>query len=522
LSHKLDQLDNKEKLVFWGLISVFVCSSIFWFILCEERFLQTLPSEGGQYVEGIIGQPSILNPIFSFSSPDKDVITLLFKDYRQISHCQLVEKKNYICSLKENARWDNGQPITSDDIMFTVNLIQNPSTSSYLYKTFKNVHVEKISKLKVKFILKNPYSFFLDNLKKLYIIPKKAFENVPLSNLSLSKYNLQPIGNGLFKFKEFKSRENGYIYEYSLKRNAYSLNKPYLSEVIFKFYKNEDELISAYNQGEIDGFASFAPFPLEKIKRKYKIKKFITPEFFALFLNQNDPLMQNESIKGVLFSSINKSEIIDKVLNGQGVEIDSPLVPGSPYYFTTEIPEFSASKPPMIDNFKSISLSITLPDDEILKKTAQLIKRQIEDSIAGEVKLKVLSPREMKLAIQTRDYQILLFGIRPMANFDFFPLFHSSQKFDPGVNLSLYGKEESDNLLEELRKTFDPLKQKEYTQLFLKNLSLDKPCIFLFSPLYLYVTSSKIKGIKGQFIEEPGQRFKHISFWFSQTKQILR
>ena len=491
-----------------------------------NKFIEEIPWQGGIYREGVIGQPSILNPIISFHSPDKDIMALLFQNFRQISHCQLVNKKDYICSLKEGLRWSNGKPITSDDVIFTINLIQNPNISSYLYNFFKDIEVKKISQLKVKFVLKNPYSFFLDNLKKLYIIPKETFKDIPFSNLSLSKYNLAPISDGPFKFEKLKSKKNGYIYEYYLTKNKYYSQKSYLEKIIFKFYKNKDELINAYNKGEIDGFGSYAPLSFNKIKRNYKLKKFITPEFFALFLNQNNSLFQNKYIKDNILSSINKQEIIDKVLNKQGIVINSPQVLGSPYYIRIPLSNTQSgiqSKNENKDILKSISLSITLPNNPILKNTAKIIKDDLSRIIPEKnIKLNILSDREIKLAIQTRDYQILLIGIKPLANLDFFPLFHSSQKFDPGLNLSLYGNEKTDNLLEKIRKTFNSSEKEKYAKEFLEIISTDKPCLCLFSPLYFYVISPKVNGIKGQFIKDSAQRFDNICFWYINRKIFLK
>ena len=77
---------------------------------------------------------------------------------------------------------------------------------------------------------------------------------------------------------------------------------------------------------------------------------------------------------------------------------------------------------------------------------------------------------------------------------DPFTFWHSSQKNDPGLNLAGYENKEVDKLLKEARETLDESARKEKYETFQALLIEDAPCVFLYSPDYLYLISNKIKG----------------------------
>ena len=95
-----------------------------------------------------------------------------------------------MAKLRGGLIWDDGRPLTSDDVLFTMRTIQNLETNSPIYKNWQGVLVERISELQIKFTLPAPYVFFENNLSRLPIIPKHIFGTIPISNLRLSSYNL--------------------------------------------------------------------------------------------------------------------------------------------------------------------------------------------------------------------------------------------------------------------------------------------------------------------------------------------
>jgi ABC-type transport system substrate-binding protein len=294
-----------------------------------------VPKEGGIFVEGMVGFPNYLNPIYSIASDVDDSITnLLFSGLMKFEGSKLVpdlaesykvleDGKVFEVHLKDNIFWSDGQKITSDDVIFTVKTIQNPETKSPLRTAWLGVDVEKISEKDFKFILKNPSYVFLENLT-LKPIPKHVFENVPPTNLSLSFLNLRPVGSGPYQLEKIERDKEGKIISIELKRNEnYFGKKPYIQKFVFRFFENEKELLEAAKRKEIDGFSQkeFQEIP------GFEVLNFKTSRYFAVFLNLDKKVFSENEVRKALNLGTDKKEILKEAISNKGEIINSPLLP---------------------------------------------------------------------------------------------------------------------------------------------------------------------------------------------------
>ena len=106
--------------------------------------------------------------------------------------------------------------------------------------------------------------------------------------------------------------------------------------------------------------------------------------------------------------------------------------------------------------------------------------------------------------------------------FDPYPFWHSSQKIDPGLNLTGYDNKDTDKLLEEGRKTLDENEKKEKYQSFQDILIQDAPAVFLYNSGYLYLINNKIKGIGTEKVVNPAKRFCDIRNWYIKTRRVWK
>ena len=124
--------------------------------------------------------------------------------------------------------------------------------------------------------------------------------------------------------------------------------------------------------------------------------------------------------------------------------------------------------------------------------------------------------------IRTRNYQMLLFGNILKHNPDVFAFWHSSERFFPGLNLSLYENKKVDTLLESIRKNFNIDARKKDIEKLQDFIVNDYPAVFLYSPNYLYVTTNKLKGFETTAIVTPADRFDGIATWHFNTKRVFK
>ena len=121
-----------------------------------------------------------------------------------------------------------------------------------------------------------------------------------------------------------------------------------------------------------------------------------------------------------------------------------------------------------------------------------------------------------------RNNESLLFGKVIGLIPDLYPFWHSTQKRDPGLNLSLYDNKEADKLLEEIRQTLDTEERFKKYQVLQNIIVEDAPAVFLYSPNYLYPVSDKIKGIKEKTIADPSKRFIDIEEWYIKIQRVWK
>jgi len=124
--------------------------------------------------------------------------------------------------------------------------------------------------------------------------------------------------------------------------------------------------------------------------------------------------------------------------------------------------------------------------------------------------------------IKNRDYEMVLFGNILDANFDLFPFWHSSERFYPGLNLSLYDSDKADELIDDIRQGIEKGDVIQKFQDLQTIITEGFPAAFLYSPDYLFITDKNLKGVSERFITEPADRFSGINLWHLKTVRVLR
>ncbi|HXK32206.1 MAG TPA: ABC transporter substrate-binding protein [Candidatus Paceibacterota bacterium] len=332
---------KREKTVFFVFSFFALVSLLFLSVSFYLAHTEIQPDNGGNYVEGVVGSPRLINPLYPSRDVDRDLIELIYSglmkyDGESQLATDLVEDykildngKAFEFYLKENLLWSDGNPLTADDIIFTVKAVQNQSLHSSIRAKWLGVKVEKISDLAVRFELSNPSAVFLENCT-LKIMPKHIWENISEQNFSLSIYNLKPIGSGPYKIKELQQDKEGAVKSAKLTINGnYQGNLPNIREITLLFFNNEDELISAFNSGKIKGLALSSPQKYEKIKKNsFSDYQLMVPSYFAVFFNNEQAkVLADQNIREALNYGTNKEEIINELLAGQGRIADSPILP---------------------------------------------------------------------------------------------------------------------------------------------------------------------------------------------------
>lgn len=345
-----------ERRVVRGSAVFFLVGLVWLFGSIWNRYRVEVPAVGGRYVEGVIGTPELVNPLFaSRNDIDLDIARLVYtglmrSDDKQrlvpdlaASYTVSEDKKTYRFDLRRDVLWHDGTRFTARDVAFTVEIIQNPAVGSPLLVSFQGVEVLVIDEYAVQLTLKEPFAPFLGTLA-VGIIPEHIWGDVPPERMRLHKQNLQAVGTGPFKFKKLLKDDTGYIYRYELERNPrYYRQPPYLQEFAFQFFSDFEGptgVIQAMREQKVDGL-SFVPHDLkEKVRRKHVVIHTLQlPQYTALFFNQDrNAALKAKEVREALEMALDKDRILREALSGEGGVIYSPILPGFPGY-TADIPQ---------------------------------------------------------------------------------------------------------------------------------------------------------------------------------------
>jgi len=523
------------------------------------------PKIGGSYTEGILGQPRYINPVLAQTNDaDRDIAQVVYSGlFKYDGYGNLIpdlvkrytiedEGLTYNISLKKDVFWHDGQPLNADDVIFTIKTIQDPEYKSPLKTNWQGVKIEKVDDYTVEFKLNNIYAPFLHNLT-IGILPKHLWAGISAANFPLAEYNLKPVGSGPYKFKNLKNNKDGKVNSIELARNEkfylpYSKNNelqgPFIEKITFKFYSSQEEVLNGLKKREIDGISFI---PAEKIgggENSLNIYKINLPIYYAVFFNQTESkALSDKSVRQALVYALNKQQVVNDVLKEEGAVVDSPFLPGW-FGYSEDIKryEYEPEKTKQIlgdNNWTDADgdgiLEKKIGDEEVkleinlltsnwpeLAKAAEIIKSQWEQ-IGAKVNLTTADSNVIQQEyIRPRQYQALLFGEVLNADPDPFAFWHSSQKKDPGLNLSLYQNKDVDKLLEDARQTTDEqIRAAKYAE-FQKIITDELPAIFLYSPTYLYPVDESIKGIDIERLPIHSQRFSQIEDWFIKTKRVWK
>lgn len=527
---------------------------LFWLGALYVASTRVIPEAGGEYTEGIASQPRYINPILSQTSEaDADLSQLVYSGlFGYDASGSLVKRlasdytvsedgKLYTVTLRQGVKWHDGEEMTADDVVYTIQAIQDPTYKSPLRSNWLSVDVASVDRYTVTFSLKKAYFGFLGNLS-VGILPKHIWETIAPENFLLADYNLAPIGSGPYRFFDTDQDSSGNVLSYELRAfEDYFDGAPYISKIIFHFYPDEAALIDAYNRKEVMGINSVTPANLSILeeRKSTKVYEIAIPRIFAIFFNVvKNVSLGNDEVREALSYATDREAIVRDVLGGKGQPAYTASLPFMAGYAPDlALPRFDPGKANQILDDKgwkrgeggvrskggvTLEFEIMAPDWPELVKTADLLKTEWE-KIGARVTIKISSASDLQReAIRPREYQALLFGEAAMIDSDPYSFWHSSQKNDPGLNLALFDNKDADDLLSTLREELDPEKQKETYRAFQEILYKENPAVFLYAPSYLYVVSSAVKGIDVKSVDAGAYRLSNIKEWYIETQRVKK
>jgi peptide/nickel transport system substrate-binding protein len=546
-----------EKAVFLVAAGLFAIGTLSVLHKLSDEFTVEIPARGGSLSEGIVGTPRFINPLLATSDADKDLTALVYSGLlKRTSAGALVpdlaasssvsdDGLTYSFTIRPDAKFHDGKPLTADDVEFTVQKAQDSALKSPRQVSWEGVTVQKTGTHEISFILKKPYAPFMSSLT-LGILPKHVWQAFQSDQFAFSSFNSNPIGSGPYKVSSVSRSDVGVPVSMSLRANrSYSLGEPYITNLSLNFYANDKALKEAILNGSVEGGSNLSPASAAELSTSVRIMEAPLTRIFGIFFNQNNKeLLAHKAVRQALNLLIDKQEIIDKVLMGYGSVATDPLPPRTGTFLgdtasSTFSRDTDKAQALLAKDGWKMNLSTNILESKPAKAATTTLSfslstanvpelvdaaKHIEEdwSSAGiQADVKIFEPSDLnQTIIRPRKYEALLFGMVTGTDPDLYAFWHSSQRNDPGLNVSMYTNAKADKLLESMRQTADTAELSAQYKKFADEIATDSPAVFLWSPNFIYAIPNKVQGVKLRQITNPSDRFLDIETWYVDTDRI--
>lgn len=550
----------------WQLLVVFLALVAIGVLLLSQQPKTLLgvagqapqPTTGGIYIEALTGTLGRLNPLLDYYNPaDQDVDRLIFSglirfDDRGTPLGDLADSwgisqdgTTYNFSIRSNAVWHDGQPVTSDDVVFTTGLLRDDQmpTPADLRDFWKQVEVKTIDEKTVQFHLPEPFAPFLDYLT-FGILPKHVLGQITPKDLIASPFNLKPVGSGPFRFDHL-AVEGGQIKGVVLASfDKYYVKKPFIEQVAFQYYPDAAAALSAYHKKEVLGVNRIPSDLLAQALKETNLNIYTgrLPRLSLVYLNLGNgdlPFFQDATIRRALMLGLNRQWMIDHVLGGQAILANGPLLPGTwAYYDGIEkigydsdaalalikkagytLPADGSSVIRAKDGV-SLTFEMVYPDEAPYQALAESIQNDWK-KLGVQVNLKAV-PYAKLLSdyLEPRTYQAALvdLNLARSPDPDPYPFWHQTQA-SGGQNYGKWDDRQASEYLEQARVLVDLAERARLYRNFQVRFINEMPALPLFYPVYSYGVDNTIQAVSMGPLIDPSDRLNTIATWYLAAKK---
>jgi peptide/nickel transport system substrate-binding protein len=504
------------------------------------------------YREALVGVPSRINPLFvHMNDVDRDISSLVFSGLTRLGPDgtpagDLAESwevsddgRIVTFSLRSGVTWHNGQPLTSEDVVFTYGFLADPNLQSdpeqaTLWQSLSCVAPDDLT---VECTLPEPYSPFLA-YATVGILPRHILQSATPQSVLDDPFNRAPVGSGPYKLVSLSDGE-AVLHAHE----SFHLGGPRIDEMRLRFYPDVSAAAASLLLGETEGLLAdltIEPEDLQALVELDGLAEHVANRgaYTSLYLNNTAPVLNDISVRRAIELAVDVDAIVSGLMNGRAVRTATPIVPGTWAFgdgveaSSQDIGEARA----ILDEAgwllpegqqvreregTQLRLTIATDDDPLRGAIAEMIGQQLSNIGIG-ASVVAQSPDELvREFLIPRLYQAAVFGWDPGVDPDPYPAWHSSQALEGGRNLAGYSSEPADELMEEGRREYDYGERAELYGRFQGQFLEDIPSVTLFSPLYTYFVADDVEEVAPGALFTTASRFQNVHQWRIAESSVI-
>lgn len=514
----------------WGLLIIVIISlaltQAFWY---AQSYSVSAFVDGGTYIEATTGRVNSLNPLYATTNSEKVLSKLMFATLATVDYSGHVglglaasivpdeTGKIWSVTLKDDLKWSDGEPITIEDVVFTINLMKDPTANTIYAANFSGVTIDLVGDTLV-FALPSAYADFNATLN-IPILPAHILADVSASQLLEHSFSNNPVASGAFMFNATQNLSNdGGKIVYLAANPYYYKGTPMLNSFAVHTYSTPENIIKALSTGEVTATAelSAADGDLLAPGLVYEKKTTLANGVYA-FLNTSSSILSNLDVRRALQEGINM-ESVRSVLDGEE-PLDYPILrseielsdyPALPTYD----PEAARTAIEAAGAANQVIRLATI-DSGYFPELAYEFEVQLQ-KLGFQVDLTVYSPGQDFIlnVIRPRNYDILLYEIELGADPDLFAYYHSSQASSTGLNLSNYRNPMADDAILAARGTLNETQRIAKYEAFLRDWVSDVPAIGIYQASLIYYFNKNVRAFsEDDRLVYATDRFVDVEYW---------
>lgn len=466
-------------------------------------------NQGDTLVMASIGEPSNLIPILATDSASHEIASFLYISplkYNENLEIVPFAAKNYEIldngkhlkfELRDDLLWEDGTPLTADDVTFTYQLIVNPSTPTAYAADFQSIkEYKQTGKYTFEVFYDEVYARSLISWMQS-ILPKHILEN---EDIVRTEFARKPIGAGPFKLTQWQAGSR-----LTLEANPlYFEGRPPLDKIIYKIIPDTSTIFLEARNNAID---FLSPTPQQYLKQtntkqweeKWNKYKYLSFGYTYFGFNLENKLFADKKVRQALSYAIDRDTIIKNVLLGLGEPTVGPYKPETwaynekltPYAYDKEKAKtmlqeagWTANKNGILEK-DGITFSFTVltnQGNDVRIKTATLMQAYYKE-IGIEMKIRTVEwSAFIKEFVDTGNFDALILSWNILQDPDIYDVWHSSKAGNGGLNFVKYLNPEVDSLLVDARSTLDQEERAKLYHRFQEILHDEQPYLFLYVP----------------------------------------
>ncbi|MCF6466558.1 peptide-binding protein [Clostridium sp. Cult2] len=458
------------------------------------------------------------------------------------------DQKVITFKLKENAKWQDGEPVTAEDVAFTFNTMG--------HKDFTGGDFEKVEKLvgaheyyegKVDSIkgiqviddytvtleFSEVYAPALNKLGTCGIVAKHIWSEIPIDKWDDQTEMLNyPIGCGPYKVVKY---EPGQYVEMEAFEDFFA-GAPKTKKLIYKVI-NDDAIAAELKSGNIDlvGVKNLKTSEIDSLK-DLGLKLVSMPDNMYQYvgINMRMPIFRDKNLRQAFNYAVDRELIVEKLVEGRGATLDVPFLPSgwayppegtlNTYKYDPEKAKSLLEESGWIDRDgdgireneagEKLQFTMKCSNDSKIREQAVLVIQESWKEVGIDIEVSVEEDAKMANdCIFDHDFELYALNCYFGSDPDPYGWWHSDSATDEkGVgsfNFGSYKNDKVDECIEKANATLDQEERKAYYLEVAKQINEDAPMMFLYVQDKEVMHNPNLKGYEPSTFNE----FYNVHNW---------